>query len=277
MKERKVKIALVQLESIPGQISANTDKICKFTREAAEQGAALIVFPELAITGYYLDRIKNNPEKLFLSPEDPCILRIQKTADECGINIIFGCPLKRNGRYTNSALIIDESGSICSVHDKVFLWKEEKELFVAGRSFRPSKLSFGVVGTMICYDAGFPESARELALQGAEVLVVPAAFAEFSRHRWNIYFQSRALENTCYVAAVNGAGGVGEGACFGNNLLFDPQGMLLVSGVEHSEQLLLAEIDLSQADKEAKKENYIGDLMPLIDKFNAVETNEYAK
>ncbi len=258
---RKMKLALVQMDSLKGDVDGNLNKIEAYAKKAGEVKVDLLVFPELCTCGYYPDVFLHQQAQTAIALDDARMARLRGIARENKINMIVGAMLKSDKGYTNSAVLINAAGEILHIHDKVFLWDEEKLAFKPGKDFAVIDMPFGKLGMMICYDAGFPENARKMALKGAELIVTPAAFTHEQRHRWNIYYRSRALENTCWVAGINASGGVKPDLYFGGNVLFDPNGYQVCTGREDVEEMQVTDIDLTKADWAHKLENYIGELV----------------
>ena len=121
-----------------------------------------------------------------------------------------------------------------------------KQYFRAGDEFPVFETDLGKLGIMICYDAGFPEVARHLALQGAELIVAPCAFRKADKQMWDIYFKARALENALFVAATNRVGHEGDLHLFGSAVVSNPAGFLLAESPEDRENMLVADIDLEE-------------------------------
>ncbi|WP_080834310.1 nitrilase-related carbon-nitrogen hydrolase [Cohnella massiliensis] len=259
---RKAKLALVQFESEPMRPEANVRKALRFVRDAGERGADLVVFPELFVTGYDTDRIGVRYRELAEPVDGPIVNAFRIAAKSHGVNLVVPMALKleENGAIGNGAVVIDREGKVAGVYSKVHLWEDERNYFTPGRGFQVFKMDFGKLGVLICYDAGFPEAARTLALQGAELLVVPSAFSLPDKHRWDLYFPARALENTRFVAAVNGVGGAGAFELFGNNKVANPRGELLLDGAMNEETMQLLEIDLAQNEKTSSSIPYLRDL-----------------
>jgi predicted amidohydrolase len=243
---RPVKLALVQFESAVADVAANVEKGLRYIRDAAAQKADLIVFPELFLTGCDTDSIGKEYFELAQSIDGPAVSAFAEAARLHSINIAVPLPLKQVGNMlpTNSVVILDREGLVAGVYSKVHLWEGEQDCFSPGDGYIVLEMDFGKLGLLICYDAGFPEAARAVAMQGAELIIVPAAFSTELQYRWDIYFQARALENTCFVAAVNGSGAIGQLHLYGNNRVADPSGKIVLEGGLHQEEMQLCVIDL---------------------------------
>lgn len=215
--DNNVKIALVQFQSKLNCPDENVEKACGMIAQAASQGAKIVCFPELFSTGYNLDivgpRLPETAERL----DGPRIAKLCQAAKENGCYVIAPVATEREvkGVYFNSAVLIDDEGHVAGCYDKHHLYSLERFHFRMGNDIPVFDTKYGKIGIMICYDAGFPEVARLLMLQGAEVIFMPSAWRVQDKDIWDINVAQRALENLCYVAAVNRFGQEGETYLFG--------------------------------------------------------------
>ena len=151
-KKRLVKIALGQFESIQGDTQANLNKMLSMTDQAAEAGADLIVFPELAYSGYFCPSYQM--QQLAEPKDGPFVQQMCKKAKEKRIHIIAGYPEATDvlGKMYNSAIFIDDDGKVIENMRKVYAWGEEKLKFREGNRYPVVETKFGKVGMLICYD-----------------------------------------------------------------------------------------------------------------------------
>ncbi|PLS18127.1 hypothetical protein CVD28_07465 [Bacillus sp. M6-12] len=261
---RRVILSLVQFESKLMDISANIEKALAFIKDASQQQADLIVFPELFTTGYNLDLIGNKYFDLAEDINGPVIRTLLQAAKQFNINIVAPIAFKTPvpGIIYNSALVISRQGEFVGKYDKTHLWAKENVFFREGMELPVFNLDFGTLGLMICYDGGFPEVSRSLALQGAEIILCPSAFPIQDKDLWEIYFQSRSLENACFVGGINRVGHESELHMFGNNRLYNPRGKELVIGNVDKEEMQVIEIDLEDVVEYRKQIPYLKDLKP---------------
>lgn len=258
---KKVKIALVQFESILLDIKSNVEKGLGFAREAAKQGADLLVFPELFTTGYNTDLIGNQFYDSAEGLDGQTINTFCQAAKKYRLNIVAPIVLRQKmpGVIYNSAVVISREGVVLGVYNKTHLWAGERFYFKAGEEYPVFSMDFGRVGIMICYDGGFPEVARILALQGAELILCPSAFPIWDKDMWDIYFKSRALENACFVAGINRVGKEDKLHLFGNNKLANPRGKLILDAAMDVEEMQFVEIDLDDVPEFRKSVPYLKD------------------
>ena len=240
------KIALAQFNSVLNDVYANRNKMVSMINEAAANDANIIVFPELFSTGYNLDLIEDRIFDMAEGDDGPVVAAARAEARAKGIWVIIPIAYRDGGRIYNSAVIINDHGDIVNVYHKNNLWDKEQKYFGYGcHDYRVFDSPFGKFGVIICYDVDFPETSRTLALAGAEIIFVPAAWATTHRNLWDIFLPSRALENTVFVAGINRTGTEGDVTYFGDSKVFDPTGELIARAGENTEEILYCELDVS--------------------------------
>lgn len=253
------KIAAIQMESITGSKKQNISKAEHLIRKAAKENAKIICLPELFLTGYNLT--SDEFHQLAEETNGPMAHYFSKLTAELGIFLVAPFPEKSNDGSTlyNSALLLDK-GVIKGTHRKVYLWGDsEKQIFKPGDQFQTVTSSWGNVGVMICADAEYPEPPRILAIQGAEILLVPSVWSMQAKPRWDIFLPAAALSNLCYLAGVNTYGnGVRGGNC-GNSKILDPYGQVICEASTDKEAVLTADIDLELVKKARTELPYFKD------------------
>ncbi len=248
-----MRLALAQLTPALGDVRRNVDRI----REAVSAAKAEVaVFPELFLSGY---RVGDRIHRLALSDGDPTTETLREIARENRTTVVVGGPVassERKGEVYNAALAFLPSEEMF-VQVKRYLPTfgpfEEGVLFTATDSSRPVLLGAHPVGLEICYDTFFPEVSRQLALSGAEFLIVISASLVTSRPLFDRLLPARAIENAFPVVFVNRVG-VEEGVVFGGGSgAWDVRGLPLpLSDVDfpslvEEEHLWTTEIDLSES------------------------------
>ncbi|MBY3300169.1 hydratase [Rhizobium laguerreae] len=249
---RTVTVATVQFEPIVGDRAGNLAAIDRLARAAKAQGADIIVLPELADSGY---SFRDGDEVAALAgpvPGGASAETLCRLSGELGLYIVSGVAERDGDRFYNSALLCGPEGYI-GKYRKLHLWNNENRLFRKGDLGLPVfDLPFGRIGIAICYDGWFPETFRELALAGAELVCVPTnwvpmAGAESAPEPMaNILHKAAAHTNGLYIACADRIG-IERGQPFiGRSLIVGPQGWP-ISGPASAdrEEILLAQIDLS--------------------------------
>jgi len=142
---------------------------------------------------------------------------------------VFGTGIEQaSEKYYNTLVGAGPSGRVIGTYRKIHPFQEERDVFEGGKSIVLMECGGIKVGVQICYDIRFPEVSRKLALEGAEILVIPAAFPDPRSTHWNTLVRARAVENQVYVAAVNRVGmGFDKKTYFGHSQIVDPWGVVL--------------------------------------------------
>lgn len=262
-----MKIALVQFEGAICEVEANTAHACDLIAQAAAGGADLVVLPELFSTGYNLDIVGPRILDLAEPIDGPTVTALRTAARENNVYVIAGLALVKEQLPAvafNSSVFIDRAGELLGTFDKAHLWALERFYFRSGNEFPVFETEFGKVGIMICYDMGFPEVARMLALKGAELIVCPSAWCEEDHDVWNYNTQCRALENTVYLAAVNRYGREDDLYMGGHTRVCSPRGAVMAELEEEAEGILYANLDFSQMKRFRTASPYLRDRRPEL-------------
>ncbi len=228
----------------------------------------LLVLPEFFATGY---QFRNHEEVQMLSEEIPegyTTKALEEIARAQGLYIIGGLPERFNNRYYNSAVFVGPEGFI-GLYRKTHLFFEEKIFFTPGDTgFRVWNTEFGRVGIMICFDWFFPESARTLAIQGADIIAHPSNLV---LPHCPQAMPIRCLENRVFAITANRTGveqrKQGQKLRFiGKSQIVSPEGKVIVRASEDREELLTAEIDVSLAREKSINpyNNLLSDRRPSL-------------
>jgi len=220
-------------------------------RRAAADGARLVSLPEMFFRPYELSSIAEHAEE-----DGSTIGRLRETARDLEIYLCTGSIAEReNGHVFNRARLIGPDGEIILTHDKIHMFDvnlpglavRESAVFTRGGRYDVADTELGRIGILICYDIRFPESFRELARRGAEIVIVPAAFNDITGPaHWHITLRARAVENQCFVIAASPARDAGSSyKAYGHSLIADPWGTVLCEA-EEDRKIVSAELD---ADK----------------------------
>jgi predicted amidohydrolase len=242
----KIKLALAQISSKRMDKHANLCRFEEITRKAKEQGADMVIFPELSLTGYVIrDQIYELAETI----PGPAVERVEKIAKETGMYVVFGMPElseKTKATLYNTAVFVGPEGYIGKYRKKylpthsVF---EEKRYFRPGYQTAVYDTAIGKIGFCICYDLFFPEVTRLARLKGAQLLVSISASPAVRRNYFEILTAARALENTAFLAYVNLVG-VQDGLQFwGGSRVVAPTGDILVKAKYDEEDFVMCEVN----------------------------------
>lgn len=245
-------VALAQVNQ-DTNVDRNFAKIASMASEAAAKGAQMMCLPENC--NFFGSGVLAAAQPI----PGPYINRYQALAREHNLWLSLGGFQEQvpntSTKYHNSHVLISNQGDIAGVYRKLHLFDVrisdtnkymESDGVQAGETIVPPiDTPIGKVGLSICYDVRFPELYRKLTLQGAEVLLVPAAFLEKTGYaHWEPLLRARAIENQCYIVAVAQDGRHSPTrTSYGHSCVIDPWGAVIAQASE-GERLLVAEIDL---------------------------------
>jgi len=252
---RIIKGALLQA-TYTGDKESMIEKHVQYARQAAEAGAQIMCFQEL-FYGPYFCQVQDSQYYSFTEPipEGPTTRMMQELALETGMVLIV--PMYEEdgpGIYYNTAAVIDADGSYLGKYRKTHIpqlpgfW--EKYYFKPGNLGYPVfNTAVGKVGVYICYDRHFPEGARMLGLNGAEMVFIPSATSRgLSQHLWKIEQTSHAIANGYFVGTINRVGieeDIGPNDFYGQSYFCTPRGEFVGDvGDAYDEELLLRDLDL---------------------------------
>jgi N-carbamoylputrescine amidase len=258
------KLATVQM-SMSADLETNLSKAIDFVRRAAASGARLILLPEL-FENLYWCQVQREEYFNLAHPVDghPFIGRFQALAKELNVVLPLSFFEKAGHAHFNSLVMIDNSGELLGLYRKSHIpdgpGYTEKYYFNPGDTgFKAFQTGVGTIGAGICWDQWYPESARAMALQGAEVLLYPTAIGSEppeagsvdSRLMWQRAMIGHAVSNSCYLGAANRVGTeTVEGnsqTYYGNSFICDYTGEKLAEASATEETVLVAELDLERA------------------------------
>ena len=242
------KIAGVQMDISIGEMSKNLSSIEKFCEQAAQQPVDLVVFPECTLTGYCFDSIEQARE--VAQPIDgDAVGRLIEIASQFKTHIVVGVlEAGDQGKVFNSAVLVGPEG-VAGVYRKTHLPFLGVDRFTtpgdkANQVFDVNGLK---VGINICYDCSFPESARVLALEGADIVVLPTNWPPGSGRVSDLIPNTRALENNIYFMSVNRIGTEHGFDFIGKSKICDPFGGDIQFANHSDEAIMYADIDTDWA------------------------------
>jgi N-carbamoylputrescine amidase len=265
-----MKTAIIQQTNTADQ-AANVSKLEKNIREAASQGAELIVLQELHNGLYFCQTEDVSVYDQAETIPGPSTERFGKLAAELGVVIVLSLFEKRAaGLYHNTAVVLEKDGTIAGMYRKMHIPDDpayyEKFYFTPGDlGFEPVQTSVGKLGVLVCWDQWYPEAARLMALAGAELLIYPTAIGwessdtgeekERQRDAWMTIQRSHAVANGIPVIACNRVGyeadpsGITKGIQFwGNSFIAGQQGEMLVQASDIREEIKVFDLDINRTE-----------------------------
>jgi predicted amidohydrolase len=267
-EDTKFKVALCQIEPVHLDKKVNVDKMVNFINEAAKNGAKLVVFPELIITGYVGPISPKEKLEFYQASEPipgPTTQLIQKIAEEKGVYVIFGMVERGETKLDivmyNVAVMVGPKGFF-GHHRKVHLPGNEKLYFTAGSEVKVFDTELGRIALLVCYDFWFPELPRIAGLKGAQIIVDCANWPVFGADTWSALGPGVAASNKLWFIQVNRVGGEPYWPGHGDSQLINPSGKVMTRGT-NKEGIFYGNIDMGEILK-GKWGTYWSDRRPEV-------------
>lgn len=289
-----MKVGIIQ-QSCSASIEENRKKLAKSIAKLAKEGAELVVLQELHDSLYFCQTENTDNFRYALPIPGEATGLYSKMAKESQVVLVTSLFEKRAaGLYHNTAVVFDKDGSIAGMHRKMHIPDDpayyEKFYFTPGDlGFHPIKTSIGKLGVQVCWDQWYPEGARLMALQGADLLIYPTAIGYEStdtkeeqrrqREAWMTIQRSHAIANGIPVVAVNRVGleldpsGATGGIKFwGSSFVAGQQGELLYQASETEQEAAVIDVDLSHTETVRQwwpflRDRRIEEFAPLAQRF----------
>lgn len=237
----RLRLAAAQAASAPGDVSANVATAVSLVTSAADQGARVVVLPELFLTGY--DEVVWE-HAVSLSLDDPRLEPLCEVAREREVVVVVGAAVRRAGdESTLSVVVVDGAGEVSAPYDKQHLSGPERDFFTPGTHGATLAVDGWDLALGVCYDGCFPEHALAATAGGASAYLVPAAYYVGAEHRRDVYYAARALDNGIYVVVAGLTGTCGSGSFSGGSAVYDPEGRPLQRVADESPGVVVADLD----------------------------------
>jgi predicted amidohydrolase len=261
-----VKVSVIQMDCVLGNVEANLDKIERFVALAGAQGANFVVFPELGTTGYFVgDRLQELAEPV----PGPTTERLGEMARRQNLYLLGGMIEKgEDGNLYNALVMLSPAGELVASYHKCHMFSVEKEFFTPGDQGVVVDTEFGRIGLTVCYDLVFPEYVRGLVLQGAQLILNGTdwitdewqAGMGWSGEVTSHMAATRALENGIHLAMANRVGYEEGWRSLGHSCICAPSGTFL-GRIEEGEGIASAtvQLDAEHWDKWREIATYLPD------------------
>jgi predicted amidohydrolase len=242
-----VRIAGVQMDVALGDLEKNLARILAFLETAAQAGARIIVFPECALTGYCFDSLEE-ARALGQSISGPNVERVARACRQRQAHAVYGLLENAGQALFNSCALIGPEGLVGS-YRKIHLPHLGVDRFTTpgDRPFAVHEAGSVRIGLNICYDGSFPETARVMALDGADLIAQPTNYVSGSECMTEHGINIRAMENNVYYIMVNRVGEERGFRFIGSSKICDPSGRALAIAPADGETILYADIDIAEA------------------------------
>jgi predicted amidohydrolase len=254
-------VSLAQMQIALGDPATNLKKADEWSAEAARRGSDLIVFPEMWTTGCDWPNIKQ-----LATWQDEVIAQVAGLAKKHHLWINGSMlALDENGQPSNTSILFDPHGEPAGIYRKIHLFgvMEEDQYLAAGQTLTTVETPWGQSGLSICYDLRFTEMFRTYALNGVNLVYVPAEWPHPRLAHWRTLLRARAIENQMYMIGVNTVGNDGTYTFFGHSAIIDPWGNAIVEAGE-TEVLLTATIETDQVAEVREKIPVFRDRRPEL-------------
>jgi len=263
-----MKIALAQINIAWENPKENLIKCENFIKNASEKKADLIIFPEMALTGFTM-----NINSLKLK-EEFILEWAKRKAFENNINISLGYGIKCGEKGKNKFCVVSPKNTILGLYTKIhpFSYSKEDEKYYKGNEIISCKVGEASITPFICYDLRFPE-IFQIASKKSEIIIVIASWPKEREEHWVTLLKARAIENQCFIIGVNRVG-EGDGLEYsGASLIFDPLGNSLNEKI-NKEELIIKDINLSSIKEVREKINIKRDRREKLYKESEVKLYE---
>jgi predicted amidohydrolase len=266
-----VRVACQQLAPTVGDLGANRRLTREAVREAVAAGARLVLLPELSTSGYVFESAAE--ARACAEPADGPTLAGWAEEAARGDAVVVGgfCELGEDGALYNSAALVDATG-VVAVYRKIHLWDREPLVFEPGQACAPVvETRLGRIGVAVCYDLWFPELARGLALEGADLIALPSSFPRLPRPEERPMEVTLAMAtahlNHVFVAVCDRCGPERGVDWVGGSVVCDEHGGVLAGPPpDHGPGLVVADCELTRARDKAwgERNDVLGDRRPEL-------------
>jgi len=240
-------VSAVQMDVRTRDVDGNLERAYRHIQEAVRRGSKAVLLPEMFNTGFAYPELLELARATF-----PATCQfMSRVAKEGRIWLIGSIPEPGPSGVYNTLVWYSPEGELVGSYRKVHLFSptREDEFFVPGDEVRPVRVNDVVTGGLICFDIRFPEMARRLVLEGAQILLVAAQFPHPRSEHWETLLKARAIENQVWLVAANRIGKSGELEYFGRSMIVDPWGEIVAAEMAEREAVVTEKIDLEKVDR----------------------------
>ncbi len=251
-----LRVAAAQASSDAGDVAANVATARDLVTSAADQGARVVVLPELFLTGYAAS-VWDHESGLDL--EDPRLAPLAEVAADRGVVVVTSAAVRRAlDETTLSVVLVDAAGEVSAPYDKQHLCGEERDFFTPGAHGASIVVDGWDLGLGICYDGCFPEHAAAAAAGGATAYLCPSAYFTGAEHRRDLYYAARAIDNGIYVVFAGLTGRCGDRDFSGGSAVYDPEGRPVARAGAEDPAVVVADLDPAEVARVQGEVNPVG-------------------
>lgn len=240
--DRPLRVALAQVQAVPGDVAANVALAVDLVRRAGDGGAALIAFPELSLTGYELEFLKQKPEG-WVTPDDVRLGSLRRACADLGLTAVVGAAVREaDGTPRIAALVLFPDGRV-NCWPKQHVHGTEGHLFRSGEAGAPFAVAGWRVSIGICFDAAHPTHAAQAAAKGADLYLATSLYWRGEERRVDLHLGARAMDNRMFSALANYAGTTGGFPSIGGSGVWRPNGDVARRAEGAEPALVIADLD----------------------------------
>ncbi|MFH2093374.1 MAG: carbon-nitrogen family hydrolase [Pseudomonadota bacterium] len=242
---KQFKAGVIQFDVRKGQIQANMDTLFNYLERLAVVGVSLAVLPEMFSCSFDNENLSRHAKET-----EAIIEQLSEFAKEKHMALTGSLPVDKGKKIYNTMIFIDMDGTVKKNYQKLHLFRltGEHHYYAAGDHIGIVDTGFGRVGLMICYDLRFPELARSLFLQGAQMILVSAQWPRPRENHWQVLIKARAIENQLFVIGSNRTGTDDSLVFPGMSMIVDPLGNMVANAGE-KQGVDVAQINLDLVEK----------------------------
>jgi len=229
-----LRAAAIQFNVRQGDVDANLAHAREALKRVAAQGANLAVLPEMWSSGFAYKSLNELALRTAGIVEELLALSRELKL------VIVGSMPEPNGDKVFNTVFLADNGTLAGVYRKIHLFSllGEDRAFSGGNCRLLAETSVGLIGVLICYDLRFPELSRRLAVEGAQVICIPAQWPKPREEHWRTLIRARAIENQLFVVACNACGPIGKLDLFGMSMIVDPKGEVMAEAGEGEGEII---------------------------------------
>ncbi|MGE5702659.1 MAG: carbon-nitrogen hydrolase family protein [Clostridia bacterium] len=264
MSMKELRVAIAQIRGVKADLAYNKKRVMEMIEQAHELQADYLLFPEFFLTGNELSIASDHTASSSIHVSTSAMLaEIGEQCRRYQIGVVIGLVEAEADQQYNAAVLIDKQGKTVGTYRKIHLFEYEQSRFSHGRELPVFDLPEVRMGIMISHDMEYPEVARILALNGAQLLVVLSSSTVLDTEQDSLYLRGRAMENHLFIACANKVGLEDNQLFAGGSKWIHPSGDILYT-CSHNEELAVHQLQLTDIEHTKGALDYLKNRRPDI-------------
>lgn len=257
----RIPVAAIQMHILPGEPERNRRHMRELAARALDEGARLVLFPEMAAPGYDLPNLNRLAEPI----DGETFQAMSALAAQYRAHIAWGMAERDGERYYNTLALAGPDGGLLARYRKTHLIPllHEPEYFTPGDGIVVARTEIGTLGLAICYDLRFPGLLLRMAVEGAAVFLLAAQWPRLRLEHWRALTVAAAIQNLAFLVSANGVGMCGGDSLAGHSVIVSPWGERIAEAAD-AEEILHATLDLAQVAEARAKMPVLQNLRPEL-------------